>query len=129
MTDRNPDVQLEFANDQWAPCLAREAVSALFVGPEDPIADAVTLTTSELVSNVVRHTGGGGVIRVWDPKPDVPLRIEVQDHDLTIPAIVGSPTVGGFGLRIVSEVADAWGVAPTTDGKVVWAEFNRPVQK
>ncbi|MEO5838314.1 MAG: hypothetical protein ABIQ73_29970 [Acidimicrobiales bacterium] len=53
MADRSPDVRLEFHNDARAPRLAREAVSALFTGPDDPIADAVVLTTSELVSNVV----------------------------------------------------------------------------
>ena len=129
MTDQIPDVRLEFANDQSAPCLARRAVSAIFTRQDDAIAEAVTLTTSELVSNVVRHTDGGGVMRLWFPKPDVPLRLEVEDHDRSMPVIVESPAAGGLGLKIVSEIADAWGVAPTRDGKVVWAEFSRHTQQ
>ena len=126
MPDRDPDVRLEFGNDETAPRRAREALSSIFTGPDDPIADAVTLTASELVTNVVRHTDSSGVMQAWDPKPDVPLRLEVEDHYPVLPAIVKDPIVGGRGLRLVDAVADAWGVHPTADGKVVWAEFNRP---
>ena len=125
MTD-DPDVRFEFENDDSAPRLARQALAKIFTGPDDPIADAVTLTASELVTNVVRHTDGSGVMQAWDPKPDVPLRLEVEDHDPMLPAIADAPVVGGLGLVVIDKVADAWGVDPTTDGKVVWAEFNRP---
>jgi hypothetical protein len=43
-----------------------------------------------------------------------------------LPAIASDAVVGGLGLTIVESVADAWGLDPTTEGKVVWAEFNRP---
>ena len=98
----------------------------MFTDPNDSIADSVALTASELVSNVVRHTDSGGLMQAWDPKPDVPLRLEVEDHDPTMPATPLNPSAGGHGLTIVDTVADAWGVEPTADGKVVWAEFNRP---
>ena len=122
----DPDVRFEFDNDDAAPRLARQALASIFTGLDDPIADAVTLTASELVTNVVRHTDSSGVMRVWDPKPDTPLRLEVEDHDPAIPAIAKHQGVGGRGLTLVDELADAWGVDPTTDGKLVWAEFNRP---
>ena len=126
MQPDEPDVRLEFDNDEAAPRLARQALSSIFTEPDDPIADAVTLTASELVTNVVRHTNSSGVMQAWDPKPDIPLRLEVEDHEPAVPVIEGEPDVGGFGLSIVEKVADAWGVDPTTEGKVVWAEFNRP---
>ena len=126
MRDDEPGVRFEFANDESAPSLARRALSPMFDGPADPIADAVTLTASELVTNVVRHTDSTGVMQAWDPTPDIPLRLEVEDHDPAIPVIVDEPVVGGRGLMIVDTLADAWGVEPTADGKVVWAEFNRP---
>ena len=121
-------MRLEFDNDEAAPRLARQALSSLFTGPDDPIADAVTLTASELVTNVVRHTDSSGVMQAWDPKPDIPLRLEVEDHERALPEIAVDPAVGGRGLSIVENAADAWGVYPTTDGKVVWAEFNRPTE-
>jgi hypothetical protein len=55
--------------------------------PNDPIAEDVRLTTSELVTNVIRHTGNGGELRAWDPRPDVPLRVEVQDSEPQLPSI------------------------------------------
>ena len=124
----NPDVRFEFDNDHEAPRRARQALAAIFTGLDDPIADAVTLAASELVTNVVRHTNSPGVMRVWDPKPASPLRLEVEDYDPALPAIATQPRDGGRGLSLVGEVADSWGVDPTTDGKLVWAEFNRPAR-
>ena len=93
---------------------------------DDPIAADVRLATSELVTNVVRHTRDGGELRAWDPRPDVPLRIEVEDPDPGLPAIpVERPAIGGHGLSIVNAVADEWGVEQRPPGKVVWAEFDR----
>jgi hypothetical protein len=124
--ERAPDVRLEFDNNAAAPRQARQALSILFTDRDDPIADTVTLAASELVSNVVRHTNSSGVMQAWDPKPDVPLRLEVEDFLPTLPAIATDPVFGGRGLKIVDTLADAWGVDPTINGKVVWAEFNRP---
>ena len=124
--DPDPDVRLEFDNDVAAPRQVREALSSLFADRDDPLADVVRLAASELVSNVVRHTNSSGVVQAWDPRPDVPLRLEVEDFHPALPAIVADPVLGGRGLRIVDTLADAWGVEPTASGKVVWAEFNRP---
>jgi anti-sigma regulatory factor (Ser/Thr protein kinase) len=126
VNDQLPDVHFEFDNEPGAPRKARQALSPMFADPNDSIADSVTLTASELVTNVVLHTDSGGIMQAWDPKPDIPLRLEVEDHDPTIPTTRDNLITGGHGLMIVDNVADAWGVEPTTDGKVVWAEFNRP---
>jgi hypothetical protein len=123
---RPPDVHFEFENDPSAPRRARRALAPLFTDPRDAIADAVNLAASELVSNVVLHTAFGGQMNAWDPKPDVPLRLEVHDHAPVIPVAPHHPDVTGRGLGIVDDVSDAWGVEPTADGKIVWAEFNRP---
>jgi anti-sigma regulatory factor (Ser/Thr protein kinase) len=127
MDDRRepPDVRYEFENELAAPRGARRALGRLFAAG-DPIADDVELAASELVTNVVIHTSGGGVMQAWDPKPDVPLRLEVEDRTRALPAIPSvRPQEGGRGLSIVDAVSDAWGVLPTPRGKVVWAEFSR----
>ena len=126
MKDEPPDLALEFDNDAGSPRKARRALSSMFTDPDDPIADAVVLTASEFVTNVVLHTDSPGILRAWDPKPDIPLRLEVEDHHPVLPSIPVDPAVGGHGLEIVGNVADAWGADRTSDGKVVWAEFNRP---
>lgn len=96
---------------------------------DDPISADVELVTSELVTNVVVHTNHGGVLRAWDPKPDVPLRLEVEDSDDHVPAAVPVlSAIGGRGLFIVDAASDAWGVnALVGGGKVFWAEFDRNV--
>jgi len=121
-----PDVRFRIHHDQRAAAGARHELDHLLTDPDDPIADDVRLATSELVSNVVRHTDDGGEMRAWDPRPDVPLRLEVEDTDPAVPAIPAEqPGVGGLGLAIVDAVADDWGVDEQPAGKVVWAEFDR----
>jgi len=124
--DPEPDVRYEFQHDRHAPAEARHEMDQLLKDPDDPIAEDVQLTTSELVTNVVTHTDDGGELRGWDPRPDVPLRLEVEDPDPEVPAIPAeSPSIGGRGLAIVDAVADDSGVEPQPQGKVVWAEFDR----
>ena len=48
-------------------------------------------------------------------------RMLVVLTDLKLPA--GSAE-GGFGVRLVSEVADSWGWEHVRGGKVVWAQFD-----
>jgi anti-sigma regulatory factor (Ser/Thr protein kinase) len=122
----DPDVRYEFHHSQSAAADARDQLRRMLTDPNDPIADDVRLATSELVSNVVRHTDDGGELRAWDRRPDVPLRIEVEDDDPRTPAIPRErPAVGGLGLVVVDNVADRWGVDEASPGKVVWAEFDR----
>jgi hypothetical protein len=126
--DRPPDVELPFDHDPDAPRRARREIRRLVPDPDDPIVDAVVLSASELVTNTLVHTDDGGTMRAWDPQPDVPLRLEVEDHDPTIATAQANPEPhqpGGHGLNIVGVVSDEWGVQPTDSGKVVWAEFDR----
>ena len=124
--DREPDLRYDFGHDHRAPAEARREVDRLLPEPDDPIADDVRLTASELVTNVVRHTDDGGEVRAWDPRPAVPLRLEVEDADPSLPEIPAeTPAIGGRGLAIVDQVADDWGVEAQPPGKVVWAEFDR----
>ncbi len=125
-SDRVPDISFRFDHDAGAARRARRALRPL-LEPDDPLAQPVALSASELISNVVTHTESGGEMRVWDPKPDVPLRLEVEDSN-NDPPVQQSPNgwdVTGRGLRIVQRLSDAWGTFRTAAGKVVWAEFNR----
>lgn len=133
MADREhePDVRFRFGHDFSAALEAREQLDSLLDEPDDVIADDVRLAASEMVTNVVRHTAGGGELRAWDPRPDVPLRVEVEDGDPSPPVIPPTPAdasiaaIGGRGLAIVNAVSDGWGFERLADGKVVWAEFDR----
>jgi len=121
-------VVVQFDHDASAPRRARKAIRPLVDAGDDPIASSVEAVTSELVSNVVQHTSDGGTVKAWDPKPDVPFRLEVTDTDPALPMSPDTATDdGGRGLHIVAALADDWGVEHHRPGKTVWAEFNRPV--
>jgi anti-sigma regulatory factor (Ser/Thr protein kinase) len=120
-------VVVGFGSDPTAPLMVRRSLRGILNEKGDPIADDALLSASELVTNAVEHTDHGGEFRAWDPKPDVPMRMEVEDGDPTIPVpLAGEPgRINGRGLMLVESVSDAWGVFATPLGKVVWAEFDR----
>lgn len=71
--------------------------------------DDATLLVSELVSNALLH-GTGEIWLQVDTEADG-VRVEVSDKGNV--SVAPSPTAGahgGWGLRIVDEVSDDWGV-------------------
>ena len=124
--EHEPDVRFRFGHDAHAVRQARDSLNPLLCEPDDVIADDVRLAASEMVTNVITHTDGGGEMRAWDPRPDVPLRVEVEDGDQAPPVVPAHvPAVGGQGVAIVAAVSDQWGYEVRPGGKVVWAEFDR----
>ena len=79
---------------------------------------------SELVANVAEHarTTVHVAVVVSDS-----VRIEVYDGNAVIPAVIDAAADAerGRGLAIVEAYANTWGVTPTGDGKMVWAELER----
>ena len=115
-----PDVEFRFDAHVLAPQQARQAVAA--IAGDGRTREAVLLATSELVSNVIRHTHGGGTLWGWNSDP---LRLEVYDSSPTLPDRLGARLVGGLGLRLVDHLCVRWGSQPVASGKVVWAEVAR----
>src|SRR4051812_24887808 len=72
---------LDFAHDVSAARQARRLVHELLDGSDDELVEGVRLVASELVTNVILHTDDGGSLRVVDPRPRGPVRIEVADRD------------------------------------------------
>jgi anti-sigma regulatory factor (Ser/Thr protein kinase) len=90
------------------------------------LADRAELPVTELVTNAVLHARTEvEVVVKLDPYA---LRIEVHDHStsppLRQPHDLDAGT--GHGLKLVAACANRWGVAPTTTGKAVWFELDRP---
>ena len=92
--------------------------------------DAVVLMTSELVTNVVRHTTSDFTVRVEVGRP---LRVEVHDgHAATDafraliaerPPLAPVTAVGGRGIGLVHALATRVGLDDDEGGgKVVWFE-------
>jgi anti-sigma regulatory factor (Ser/Thr protein kinase) len=119
-------VELPFGHTTVAPGFARRALRPLLEPADPALAADVELVVSELVSNVVRHTHDGGVLRAW--VSDGAVRVEVADVDQRLPAVhVTAPSEpGGRGLLMVDRVADVWGVEAEPTGKRVWAVIRPP---
>ena len=97
------------------------------VGPD--VADDVRLLVSELVTNAVRHGPGepSGPIHIrLDVEPGV-VRVEVVDPGEGFVPRERDPrddALGGWGLFLVSKLADRWGVESEPSTRV-WFELDR----
>ena len=107
---------------------ARRAVrDVLASAPVDDDAVAeVMLLVSELVSNAVRHAACGSFELRLSVRPER-LRLEVHDDGSGFSPVVAPRRdgTGGYGLFIVQQLADRWGVE-CENGSSVWLEVDRP---
>jgi anti-sigma regulatory factor (Ser/Thr protein kinase) len=89
----------------------------------DALAEPAALLTSEIVTNAVVHTGSALVVNV--ERSDHVLRVDVEDHDPTLPARVPADhdAEHGRGLHIVNSMASRWGATAYGTGKRVWFEI------
>jgi signal transduction histidine kinase len=114
---------------------AREAVAGHFVkvgvAPESAFADAVLLTVSELVTNVLRHASRSPLMDVGVTATADQLVVSVADADPRLPNL--TPQGMGAGLRMVAELAADYDgelsaePAVDHDGKVVLVRFEIPL--
>lgn len=126
MQSSPPDLELDLPCDFEAPAAVRQAFAdrddASWIGGDG------MLIASELVTNAVLHSGCSADHRlsVRARVRGNRLRIEVHDPGLTKqaarPRPEGGSALGGWGLRIVEELAVRWGTE-RPDGYRVWAEL------
>lgn len=113
-------------HDPSALRMARQAVRSACDDWDLPSTKSAELVVSELVANAVNHGWGEVTLQLADVGDA--LRIEVADGNPAPPvATDGHPDrIGGFGIKIVEQLAD-WGWRQTgTGGKVVWAKMRAP---
>ncbi len=123
-------LRLSLRCDESAPRAVRDAMAALRC-PGSVLGDAM-LVASELVTNAVRHSGGGA--------GDV-LQVEVQVQPERVRLTVSDPGAsgnsaepyraelpfGGLGLRLVEQLSSSWGADRRPTGRhLVWAEIPLP---
>lgn len=89
-------------------------------------ANDALLVVSELATNAVQHGRGDVVLRAVVDE-DRAIQLSVTDGSDRLPALqpVDPERIGGLGLRIVDQLASAWGVSPFPGGKTVWATIDR----
>jgi anti-sigma regulatory factor (Ser/Thr protein kinase) len=121
-------IEVEFEAGATAAASARNALLALEGRLRDDVLNDIRLLVSELVTNSVRHSGVA---------PHVPVRMQVQVTESTVrvevadrgqgfepvPRDADRSRPGGWGLYLVDQLADRWGVARDHLNRV-WFEMD-----
>jgi len=87
--------------------------------------DVVTLLTSELVTNAIRH--GEPPVCLRAALEDSAVTVSVDDGSVLAPVPVDVTTwdaSGGRGLHLVESLSDRWGVSLDGVGKRVWFQVR-----
>src|SRR4051794_7459170 len=93
---------------------------------DDGADQTLKLLVSEVVTNAVRHGSSTQPVELhasWNAE----IRVSVQDHGngfTPAPRVGAVDEPGGFGLFLVGQLADRWGVE-TDDGTTVWFVLRR----
>jgi len=121
--------EVDLARDPDSAAEARRALGEISDHlPPRRLEDA-QLLVSELVTNAIRHAGLGDddVIKLVVVAADRSLRIEVCDTGRGFEVVEPDPDPmrpSGWGLYLVRELADRWGVEQDVQTRV-WFELDR----
>jgi transcriptional regulator with XRE-family HTH domain/anti-sigma regulatory factor (Ser/Thr protein kinase) len=118
------DFRKRFPPTPLAPAMARAALATTAIGIPNEVLENASLLTSELVTNAVRHASSDWIEVAITLTADR-LRVSVSDQDPR-PIKPGSSDAegGGWGLRLVAELATRWGSERNPGGKTIWIEFD-----
>ncbi len=120
------DLTLELPRGPVAPARARRAIRELAPQLGDELSADMRLLVSELVTNSVKYGADDGRVRLEVEATADRVRVEIVDEgDGFVPKKRGGDpmVVGGWGLHIVEEIADRWGVFEGSTH--VWFEIDR----
>jgi anti-sigma regulatory factor (Ser/Thr protein kinase) len=91
--------------------------------PAEMVETAALLVT-ELVTNAVLHARTAIVLKIDAAPGLVVLRVADQSNTVPIPRAYARDAATGRGLALVDELATAWGVEHSANGKEVWCEIE-----
>jgi anti-sigma regulatory factor (Ser/Thr protein kinase) len=122
------EARMKLRNDPRSASEARRFVaSVLHSWRMSELAEGdIELLTSEVCANAIRHADSDFTIVVhYDGER---VRVEVGDGSraLPVPRAQSLDAQGGRGVFLVDQLAAAWGVLPTVEGKRVWFEVVAP---
>lgn len=110
---------------------ARRALDDLDGALIDRVRQDLELLVSEVVTNAVRHAGASGQDQIGlSVQVDAGrVRAEVTDPGAGFEPTTDPPTLfqgSGWGLYLVAQISDRWGVEAAPNGTVVWFEIDLP---
>ncbi len=122
---------IELTGGPGAVSAARRAIEQLADQEQLERVDDLRLLVSELVTNCVIHGGAGPEDRVHVivDQPDDCIRVEVCDRGrgwtkrTRSRELDSAEPPGGWGLMLVGEIADRWGIT-SEHGTCVWFEMT-----
>jgi anti-sigma regulatory factor (Ser/Thr protein kinase) len=122
-------IEVQFQAGPTAAASARNALLALEGRVTDELLADVRLLVSELVTNSVRHSGiqNHDCVHILVQVSETTLRVEVADRGHGFapqPRDMDRSRPGGWGLYLVDQLADRWGVARDHLNRV-WFEMDR----
>jgi len=122
------ELTLTLPKDPVSPGKARHALDGLGDGLPQDVAERSQVVVSELVTNAVIHAPRGADIRLEARLSMHELRVAVVQPGPMFEPVIGEPRPdkeSGWGLHLVSNLADRWGVLGD-GGVTVWCEFDLP---
>lgn len=125
-----PVVRMPLGGDSLAPSAARHAIGELRAELGEARYRVCELLVSELVTNVVQHTPPAHSLAAADMRVRVysdRVRIEVRDDGPGFrprARTAGQDIGSGWGLHLVGELSDRWGIEPGVQN-CVWFEMGR----
>ena len=116
-------LRLPFDHDTDSASLRHAAEGRLLAWQNAELVNDTLLVITELVQNVIQHTGDGGELALSRPS-DIVV-VEVFDSSRDLPKVIRPDPrrLGGRGMLLVAAVSRAWGSRLTATGKVVWAHL------
>lgn len=120
-------LRIRIGGDELAPRRARRQVAALGAELDRSLLETTQLLVTEVVTNSVRHARADAVELAVNVEPDR-LRVEVANPGAAFRprSREESPEPNpGWGLFLVDELSDSWGVQADTTGQRVWFELKR----
>jgi anti-sigma regulatory factor (Ser/Thr protein kinase) len=125
-----PVLRMPLGSDAHAPSAARHALGQLRAELGEARYKVCQLLVSELVTNVVRHTRPGRSLAAADMRVRMyvdRVRVEIRDDGPGFKhsaRTADQDSASGWGLHLVGELSDQWGVERGVQN-CVWFELGR----
>ncbi|QGN50810.1 ATP-binding protein [Micromonospora sp. WMMC415] len=88
--------------------------------------DLLGLAVSELATNTLQHTEGGGLVRVWTAADDVVCDVVDRGGLRSVAGeMPAADAIRGRGLAIVARICDEVTVSASPEGTLVRVRFRR----